>query len=84
MLSCDEANVVLDTVKMSEDKEGVIVRLYETHRKRTSTKIKTGFAFKKAYVCDLEENILRELSALGNEVEFLIKPYEIITIKFVL
>ena len=84
IVSCDQTNVVLDTVKMSEDKEGVIVRLYETHRERTKTKIKTGFAFKKAYVCDLEENILRELSAQSNEVELPIKPYEIITLKFVL
>ena len=82
MIECDYSNLVVDTVKMSEDKKGVIVRLYETFRERTDAIIKTGFEFKKVYKCDLRENVISELDGVGESVEIKVKPYEIVTLKF--
>ena len=84
MISCESPNIVIDTVKMSEDGKGVIVRLYETQRIRTQAKLWLGFAYKEAYKCDLLENCISEQTIVGDNVELSIKPYEIITLKFVL
>ena len=84
MISCESSSIVIDTVKMSEDGKGVIVRLYETQRIRTQTKLQLGFAYKEGYKCDLLENRISEQKLAGDNVELSIKPYEIITLKFVL
>jgi alpha-mannosidase len=84
MVSCESPNIVIDTVKMSEDGKGVIVRLYETQRIRTQAKLGLGFAYKEAYKCDLLENRISEQTVVGDNVELSIKPYEIVTLKFVL
>ena len=84
MISCESPNIVIDTVKMSEDGKGVIVRLYETQRIRTQAKLGLGFAYKEAYKCDLLENRISEQTVVGDNVELSIKPYEIVTLKFVL
>ena len=84
MISCESSNIVIDTVKMSEDGKGVIVRLYETQRIRTQTKLQLGFAYKEGYKCDLLENRISEQTLASDNVELSIKPYEIITLKFVL
>ena len=84
MISCENPNIVIDTVKMSEDGKGVIVRLYETQRIRTQTKLQLGFAYKEGYKCDLLENRISEQTLASDNVELSIKPYEIITLKFVL
>jgi alpha-mannosidase len=84
MISCESPNIVIDTVKMSEDGKGVIVRLYETQRIRTQAKLGLGFAYKEAYKCDLLENRISEQTVVGDNVELFIKPYEIVTLQFVL
>ena len=84
MVSCESSNIVIDTVKMSEDGKGVIVRLYETQRIRTQTKLHLGFAYKEGYKCDLLENRISEQTFASDNVELSIKPYEIITLKFLL
>ena len=84
MISCESPNIVIDTVKMSEDGKGVIVRLYETQRIRTQAKLGLGFAYKEVYKCDLLENRISEQTIASDNVELSIKPYEIVTLKFVL
>ena len=83
-IGCNSKNVVIDTVKMSEDGKGVIVRLYETYRKRTCADIRTGFKFKNVYKCDFCENVLSEQEFTSGRVAVKFKPYEIITLKFCL
>ena len=83
MVSCDKQNIVIDTVKMSEDGKGVIVRLYETQRMRTNVKLQLGFTCKEAQVCDLMENIIGKAVYNKGEVSLTVKPYEIVTLKFV-
>ncbi len=84
MVSCENANIVVDTVKMAEGKDGIIVRLYETQHMRTNVNLKLGFQYKEAYVCDLMENCISKLNCFDKNVELTVKPYEIVTLKFVL
>ena len=84
MISCENPNIVIDTVKMSEDGKGVIVRLYETQRIRTQAKLNLGFAFKEVQKCDLTEKSIGTINGNHEGVNLTIKPYEIVTLKFVL
>ena len=81
--TCENNNVVLETVKPSEDGTGVIVRLYETENCRTKCKLHFANSFKKAYLCDLLENEEKELQRFGNTLTFSVKPFEIITMKII-
>ena len=78
--NCSAENVAIDWVKNSEDGEGIIVRAYEFEGLSATAEISLNKAFgeRKAYLCDLMENIICEID---QSVEF--KPFEIQTIKFI-
>lgn len=76
-------NVIVETIKKSEDDNSIIVRLYESYNKKTHAKIELGFDFKEAYICDMLENNLEKLGSTGRCVNVDITNYEIITLKFV-
>lgn len=82
-VTCENSNIVLETVKPSENGTGVIVRLYETENCRTKCKLHFANSFKKAHLCDLLENEEEELQGLYGTLTFSVKPFEIITIKIV-
>ena len=79
-VECVGENVAIDWVKVAEDGSGVIVRAYEFAGKNANVNISLNemFGDKKAYICDLMENVICETD--GN-VSF--TPYEIHTIKFI-
>lgn len=82
LASCPEKNILLDTVKLAETGEGLILRAYEYHNKRTTACFQLGTTYEKAWLCDLLENELSELPLAADGkllVEF--APYEIQTIK---
>ena len=78
--NCSAENVAIDWVKNSEDGEGIIVRAYEFEGRSATAEISLNKAFgeRKAYLCDLMENIICEID---QSAEF--KPFEIQTIKFI-
>ncbi|WP_143319768.1 glycoside hydrolase family 38 C-terminal domain-containing protein [Clostridium sp. HBUAS56010] len=81
-LTIEEENIIADTVKLSEDGDGIIIRMYEAYGMRTKAHItfhKTGADQVMECTC-LEE----EKTSLSWENETLVitlKPYEIKTIK---
>lgn len=81
LINIDAQNVVIETVKNSEDDKGIIIRMYESQNKTTNANISFNIpTMSNVYECDLMENNIRELS-YNNEVNFTIKPYEIKTFK---
>ena len=46
--------------------------------------ITLGFDFKEAYICDLMENNIEKLAAIGRSVSIKLKNYEIVTLKFII
>ena len=75
----DHQNVILETVKMAEDSDGVIIRLYESENART----KAHISFEKEIVsvesCDCIENVKMAVDIKDNGFDIEIKPYEIQT-----
>ena len=83
VISCDKANVVLETVKKAEEDDSVIVRLHDEYNQKTECTLTPGFAFREVYLCDLMENQIAQLSAENGAVKVPVKNYEIVTVKFV-
>lgn len=82
LVSSDQENVILETVKKAEDSDDMIVRAYDAYRERSTVTLRTAEKFQKAYLCDLMENPVEELPVSGNAVTFPVKPFEIITVRF--
>ncbi len=81
LLSVDAGHVMAETVKRSEDGQGVIVRLYEYHNRRGPMKLTLGKPARSVWACDLLENPLYEVPVDQNTFGDHIKPYEIKTYK---
>lgn len=81
-LQVQEENVLLDTVKLAEEQDGVVLRLYEAYGRRTRVHLKADWAKgREAWDCDCMENPLEQMECGGGEMEFMMRPYEIKTIK---
>jgi alpha-mannosidase len=83
LLSVDQPNVVIETIKRAEDGQGLIVRLYESQRSRRRVTLKSAFPIARAWSTDLLENPQRELAVSANQVKFDIKPFQIITLRLI-
>jgi len=83
LVSCDHPGVILETVKKAEADDGMIVRMYESFGGRCTANITAAPGFSKVYLCDLMENILRELPLSGDRVSIPVSNFEIITLKWV-
>lgn len=81
LFTVEDSNLYMDTVKLSYQKDGVIVRLHEFVGRRTASKLSACRSLKAAYLCDLLENEIEELPFLEKEVSLIMSPYEIKTIK---
>ena len=81
MLSCENENIIIETMKKAEDSGDIIIRLYDTFNRSGKVRINTGFDFKKAYLCDMLENNISELDAEARAIEIPVGTYEIVTLK---
>ncbi len=75
-------SVIVDTVKLSEDGKGIILRLYESEGRPQSIEVKLFREPKAVYLTNLIEDIEKKLSPSGVlRLEF--KKFEIKTIKLI-
>ena len=86
MLSIDQANIILDTMKPAEDGSGdIILRLYESKKAATSASVQLSrellTAGSSVYACDMLENVTEELSVLDGALALSFHPFEIRTIR---
>ncbi len=80
-VSCDSDNVVVETVKVAEDSDAIIVRAYETWNSKTPVVLTFTSDILEATECNLmeEEDVAVEYS--GNTLSSTFKPFEIKTFK---
>ncbi len=83
LLSGNDANLVIDTVKKAEDSDALIVRLYEAHGSRGSAQLKVNFPVKKATLVNLLEDELAAAKLRDQTVTIDYTPYQIISVKLV-
>jgi alpha-mannosidase len=81
LVSTDSPNVIIETVKRAEDGDGIIVRLYESQRKRGPVEVRCAFPVREAWETNLLEENQSPLPVDGNHVRFTLRPYQIMTIR---
>jgi len=81
MVAVSPSNVVIETVKMAEDGDGIILRLYESQRKRGPACIQVGFELESAWVTDLLEENGSPLRVEGDTLTLDLDPYQIVTLR---
>lgn len=80
-ISCEDRNIVIETVKKAEGSNALIVRLYECHNARGQGELLSARLCRRAVLCDLEENAISDLEVRDGAVLFEYRPFEIITIR---
>ncbi len=83
LVSVSAPNVVIETIKVAENGNGFIVRLYENQRNRGKVTLKPGFTLAAAHRCNLLEEDEEALQVEDNGVQFDITPYQIVTLRLV-
>ncbi len=80
----DKSNVILETIKMAEDGNGVILRMYECENALTKAKVKLGMASASVEECNLLEEKVSDIPLEEDGFKISIKPYEIKTYRIIL
>lgn len=70
-------------IKLAEDSDDVIVRLYDCDNRLTNAKISFAFNVEQVMVCDIMENNLYDVPVKNNSVLITVKPFEIVTLKLI-
>ena len=83
LLSAEPANIVVETIKGAEDGNGLIVRLYESQRRRSQVRLHLGFKLGSAWRANLLEENQDALTSDGNTLSLSVRPYEIVTLRLV-
>jgi alpha-mannosidase len=81
LLTCSNSNVVLETLKWAEDGQGLIVRLYESQRKRGAVRITTGFPLAAAWETNILEENQRSMEVEESGLTLQVRPFQIITLR---
>ncbi len=75
-------NVIIETVKLAEEGQDIVLRLYESRRRRGRVILTTGFPLREAVRTNLLEEDREPLACdEQSRVSFFIKPYQIITLR---
>jgi len=81
MVSVSAPNVIIETIKQAEDGDGIIVRLYESQRKRGQVQVRFGCAVESAWMTNLLEENESVLSVEQDSIPLSLKPYQIVTLR---
>jgi alpha-mannosidase len=80
-VSVNAPNIVIETIKRAEDGGGIIVRMYECLRQRGSFTLTTAFPLAAAWRANLLEENQKSIPVEGNQLNYSIKPYQILTLR---
>ncbi|HTW91679.1 MAG TPA: alpha-mannosidase [bacterium] len=74
-------NVIIEVVKRAEDDDSLVLRLYEAFGQPARTALTLRMPFSRAFVTDLLEHNVEELTVTGGRLELAFRPFEIKTIR---
>lgn len=83
LVSVSPANVIIETIKLAEDNNGLIVRMYENQRNRGKVTVETGFALAEVYQCNLLEANEMTLPFQNTQIQIDVTPYQIISLRLI-
>jgi len=74
-------NVVVSCIKMAEDSNDIVVRMYDATGEGAGTEVLFGFKIERALEVDLMEKEIDKLKPEGERVTLHLKPFEIKTLR---
>jgi alpha-mannosidase len=74
-------HIVVETVKVAHDGDGLIVRLYEAHNQRGQATLEFGQPISSAVEVDLLEREVGAVEISGNQARFQVRPFEVKTLR---
>lgn len=83
LVQADQPNIVIETIKQAEDGDGIIVRLYESQRRRGPVQLVAGFDLKAVWHTNLLEDNQAPVTFSGRTIALNVRPYEIVTLRLV-
>jgi len=85
LVGIDDEGVVVESVKLADDRSGdVVVRLYEARGARPTAILRPGFAAIRARTVDLLERPIGDLEISDQGVVLALRPFQIVTVRFTL
>ena len=78
----DGPSAVIEAIKVSEDGNAIIVRLYEAHGGRGQVTMTTALPFKRAAFADLLENETKTVPMKRGSILLDLHPFEVVTLRF--
>jgi alpha-mannosidase len=76
----DEDGLVLDTIKLAEDSDALVLRLYEAYGGRGVARLRLGVPFTRARFANLLEDRGEPARVVDDLIVVPYRPYEIITV----
>jgi len=85
LMCADCENIIIETIKAAEDGRGIIVRMYDSLRRRGTVTLHTGFTIAEARRTNLIEDDGEQIDILpdGAGVRLAYSPFEIITLRLI-
>jgi alpha-mannosidase len=81
-LEVDQPNVVLVTWKRAEDEQGTILRFVEVNGQASTVKVEMPILdLQSGWICNAMEMNQQPLAVSGHNLQFPVKPFEIVTIR---
>ncbi len=77
----DQRNVLLEVVKIAEDNDGIVLRMYEAYNRRTDVVLRFFKPPLSAAECDMLENNEKWIQIEKGQLALTFKPYEIKTLR---
>jgi alpha-mannosidase len=81
LITVSAPNVIIETIKRAEDGDGIIVRLYESQRKRGPVAVRFAFPVAAAWETNLLEENQAELPVADGAIRLDLRPYQIVTLR---
>jgi alpha-mannosidase len=76
----DDPNLLIDTVKLAEDADALVLRLYEAHGARGTAKVELALPFARAWFANLLEEPGAEAEVVDHAIIVPYRPHEILTL----
>jgi alpha-mannosidase len=83
LITASPANVVIETIKAAEDGRGIIVRLFESQRRRGPVTLTTSLPLTAAFRTNLLEEEQEALEVQENVVQCRVTPFQILTLRMI-
>jgi alpha-mannosidase len=75
-----DGGLVLDTIKLAEDSDAVVLRLYEPHGGRGTARVRPAFGFGAAHRANLLEEPLEPVPVADGAIAVRFRPFEVVSL----